>query len=159
MIRRSPLKRSTKPIPKKRLKPKREPMEDPYAFPRPADVKKEPVIIRYAKDGSGREQINLLTKQGMDLYIERKKQMWLRQSKKCCLFGYFSQCAGALREGRVAFEQTVFEHEAGRTAGKRDDRIEKMVDGKLKRINGASCGFCNLAKGSRRINYNDGLQS
>lgn len=147
-LKRTPLKRSTKPIPKKCVKPKREkPVELPE-FPKPRDIKNEPVAVRVMKDG--REVCNLLTKAGRDEYERRKRAMWERQGKRCCLEGHIEGCPGVLN-----WKDTVFEHEEGRGhgGGHRDDRIE--VDGK--RINGAAHATCNSKKASRRINYNDAI--
>lgn len=75
------------------------------------------------------------TKLGRFVYRNRVLAMLLRQHFRCC------NCGNPLHE-----DEATFEHENGRTAGKRDDRIE--IDGQ--RINGASHGFCNVERGSKR---------
>jgi hypothetical protein len=126
-------------------------------FPKPGQMKKKPEPIKVFSDG--REKVNLNTAEGRAIYLGRKKIMYLRQDKRCCLFGKFTDgftgCAGQLRDGRISFDMSMFEHEEGRTGGKIDDRIEKMVNGKMKWINGVACPFCNSHKGSRKIYYNE----
>ena len=145
-LKRTPLKRSQKPIPKMRVKPKREkPMELPE-FPKPSDIKHEPVTVRVMKDG--REVCNLLTKAGRDEYTRRKRVMWERQKRRCCLEKHIAECPG-----KLTWSDAVFEHEAGRGhgGGTRDDRIE--VDGKPQ--NGVAHPECNLKKASVKIHYNE----
>lgn len=115
-------------------------------FPKPKDVKKQPQAVRTFKDG--REKCNHLTKAGRDEYERRKRAMWERQEKICCLYGHIPGCPGKLN-----WSDTVFEHEDGRGhgGGHVDDRIE--VDGKWQ--NGAAHAWCNSKKASVRINYND----
>lgn len=79
------------------------------------------------------------------MYRSRTLRMLKRQNGQCCLYGHSPMCPGRLRE-----EDASFEHENGRSAGKRDDRIEK--NGRL--INGAAHVICNIWKGSRRVRYN-----
>jgi hypothetical protein len=95
----------------------------------------------------GREVCNLLTKDGRDEYDKRKRIMWKRQKKRCCLFGFIDGCSGDL-----PWSDAMFEHESGRgmSGGHREDRIE--IDGKW--VNGVAHARCNSLKGSRRIYYN-----
>ena len=97
----------------------------------------------------GREVCDLLTTTGRDEYESRKRKMWLRQKKRCCLERRVFGCPGVLRWG-----DAVFEHQDGRgmSGGHRDDRIEK--DGKP--YNGVAHAACNSLKGSRRIEYHEG---
>jgi hypothetical protein len=64
--------------------------------------------------------------------------------------GHYTKCPGSLLGHRATFD-----HEDGRGSGggKRDDRIIK--DGRY--YNGAAHLACNLWKGSRRIDYNNGI--
>lgn len=94
-------------------------------FPKP------PILIRR----DGKEICNLKTSLGRASYRGRIDRMVIRQEYLCC------NC----REPLV-MKHATFEHENGRGAGKRDDRIE--VDGKP--INGASHGICNVLRGSKR---------
>jgi hypothetical protein len=57
--------------------------------------------------------------------------------------------------GKLAENEATFEHERGRGAGKRDDRIE-LPGGTW--INGAAHALCNEWKGSRYIDYNRSFQ-
>ena len=120
------------------------------AFPKPKDVKKPKPAIRIFADG--REVCDLTTKAGSDEYHRRKWEMRTRQNNRCCLEGHVEGCSGFL-----AKVDTTFEHEDGRTGGKRDDRIERLnpKTGKMEWINGAAHFWCNTRKGSRRVNYND----
>lgn len=115
-------------------------------FPKPSQIKKQPVAVRIMKDG--REIVNLLCKAGRDEYEHRKDQMFERQKGICCLYGHIEGCPGRLRRS-----DAVFEHEAGRGhgGGHRDDRIE--VNGKPQ--NGVAHPICNSKKSSQRIKYND----
>jgi hypothetical protein len=128
MPRYSSLKRSTKPI---RAKKKRSSIRDDG----------EPVRVLW----DGREVCNDLTAAGRREYRTRTLEMRLRQRSICCMYRYCPTCPGYLPEG-----EATFEHEMGRTAGHRDDRIE--VDGKW--INGAAHSLCNQWKGSRKMPYN-----
>jgi hypothetical protein len=96
----------------------------------------------------GREIIDIKKPAGMAEYLRRKRVMWERQGKRCCLEGHIAGCKGA-----IAFEESVFEHEHGRglSGSHRDDRVE--IRGKWQ--NGAACVSCNTLKGSVRIAYND----
>ena len=114
------------------------------AFPKPSQIKKQSEAVKVFRDG--REKCNLLCKAGRDEYERRKDVMHKRQKGICCLYGHVSICPGPLRRSDAAFE-----HEAGRTSGHRDDRIE--VNGKPQ--NGVAHPECNSFKGSRRISYND----
>ena len=112
------------------------------AFPKPKDIKKKPDAVRIMKDG--REICRLNIKAGMDEYVRRKRVMWERQDKRCCLEGLVPCCPGRLNWG-----EATFEHSDGRGhgGGHRDDRIE--VDGKPQ--NGVSHPQCNIAKSSVRL--------
>ncbi len=96
----------------------------------------------------GREVCNLLTKAGRDEYQRRKRAMWERQKRRCCLEKMVRGCPGRLR-----WPDAVFEHQDGRgmDGGRRDDRTEK--DGKP--LNGVAHPICNGLKGSRRVNYHE----
>lgn len=113
-------------------------MYEGLAFPKPADIRTEPVAVRVYDDG--REVCNLLCKAGKAIYEQRIAEMWYRQSGKCCI------CGNPLNLFRATFE-----HQDGRGmgGGHRDDRIEK--DGNP--YNGAAHWWCNGEKGSRRIVY------
>ena len=117
------------------------------AFPKPSQVKKKPEAVRVYRDG--REVCNLNCKAGMDEYINRKRKMWERDNKRCCLESLIPTCPGKLR-----WDEATFEHDEGRghDGGHRDDRIEKPnpETGKMEPINGVSHPQCNIAKGSRR---------
>lgn len=90
------------------------------------------------------------TASGQREYKLRVEQMAERQNHICCLYGHAPCCPGSL----IGYRAT-FEHENGRGGGKRDDRIE-LPDGTW--VNGAAHMECNGWKGSRRIDYNSGLQ-
>ena len=146
--------RNQKPIPKKRIKPRRKVNPLDAIFPNENDVKKEPVVVRVFKDG--REACNQLTKAGRDEYQRRIRLMWERQGKRCCLEGRIEGCPG-----KLALAEATFEHQDGRGmgAGHRDDRTERVNQktGKLEPYNGAAHFWCNSRKGSVKINYNEGL--
>jgi len=118
------------------------------AFPKPGQIKKPKPAVRIFRDG--REWCNMNTKAGRDEYDRRRRVMWERQNKRCCLEGIAPDCPG-----RLSWEYATFEHENGRGhgGGKRDDRIE--IEGKW--INGVSHPQCNVWKASRRYNYNSDL--
>lgn len=86
-------------------------------------------------------------KEGVAEYKRRIRAMWIRQKAICCLLGFCPVCPGSIRDG-----EATFEHEHGRGAGKRDDRIYR--DGRW--LNGAAHWQCNQWKGSRHIDYNAG---
>ena len=100
----------------------------------------------------GREVCNLLTKEGRDEYQRRKRVMWERQGRRCCLEGWVAGCPG-----RLKLADAVFEHQAGRGMGgaKRDDRIWKRdaKTGKMVPVNGVAHAWCNSVKGSRKMEY------
>lgn len=112
---------------------------------------KMPWGVRYE---DGREVCNLLTKAGGDEYARRKRLMWLRQGKRCCLEGWIKGCPG-----KLAWAEAVFEHQDGRgmNAGHRDDRTQRPnpVTGKMEAYNGVAHPVCNMRKGSERMNYQD----
>jgi hypothetical protein len=115
-------------------------------YPKPSQIKKPPrPAVRIFADG---REVCTDTPQGWVEYVKRKKEMWIRQGKICCLAGICPTCPGKLN-----WADTSFDHEAGRGAGgsKRDDRIE--VDGK--KINGCCHHWCNAWKASRVIHYNE----
>jgi hypothetical protein len=70
--------------------------------------------------------------------------MAFRQDFICCI------CKDPQK--RMKPDEATFEHEDLRGLGgsRRDDRIEKVVNGQLICINGAAHGWCNAKKGSRR---------
>ena len=119
---------------------------------RPGEMKKEQPTVKVFLDG--REICNQLTKAGRDEYERRKFAMRDRQGKVCCLKGIIPTCPGFLAKA-----DTTFEHENGRGGGKQDDRIERpnSITGKMEPINGAAHAVCNVAKGSRRFNYNEAI--
>src|ERR1700677_4595297 len=111
------------------------------AFPKPGQIKKPVAAVRIFADG---REVCTDTPAGWEEYRSRKRKMWERQNKICCLVNHCPTCTGRMR-----WADTTFEHEAGRGAGgsKRDDRIE--VNGK--RVNGAAHHWCNAWKMSRNI--------
>ncbi len=111
-------------IPRKRSKPRRKRPELFHEFRE---------YVKVMPDG--REICNLETKQGKDVYKSRILAMLRRQERKCC------NCRLPLE-----WNESTFEHENGRGAGKQDDRI--MANGN--RINGASHKLCNQQRGSKR---------
>lgn len=142
-LKRSSLKRSQKPIPKKRVKPKREkPMELP-AFPRPEDIKKEPVTVRVMKDG--REVCNMLTAAGRAEYERRKRFVWEQQTFRSIGIDqpghYCSICKLILH-----WKDTTADHIKPRKSGgsERDDRVENLA---------AAHWICNTQRGSKRSGY------
>ena len=95
----------------------------------------------------GREILDLKTTAGATEYQRRKLEMWERQGKRCAL-QITDICKQ--RQGRWPKDETQFDHENGRGGGKQDDRI--LVNGVPQ--NAAVCGWCNTAKGSRKMAYN-----
>jgi Recombination endonuclease VII len=95
----------------------------------------------------GREILDLKTTAGATEYQRRKLEMWERQGKRCAL-QITDICKQ--RQGRWPKDETQFDHEHGRGGGKQDDRI--LVNGVPQ--NAAVCGWCNSAKGSRKMAYN-----
>lgn len=95
----------------------------------------------------GREICNPATPEGRAEYFWRKLLMLIRQEGFCC------NCPYLLR-----IEDMTFEHENGRGAAKRDDRIALMDDdGRfLRHINGVSHADCNQRRGSRRTEIEHG---
>ena len=120
------------------------------AFPKPKDKPKlltEPFKVM----PDGREICYVVgtvaqSLKGRAEYRKRVSAMWERQKGVCCLYGWLDCCPGEL-----SFSEATFEHENGRSGGRRDDRIS-LPNGDW--INGAAHGLCNSAKGSRRIPYN-----
>jgi hypothetical protein len=115
------------------------------------DARKEPLPEAFKTCADGREICYTIgwvrqSLAGRNEYRRRINAMLERQKGFCCLHGYAPDCPGFLAE-----EDATFEHENGRSGGRRDDRIE--VSGKW--INGAAHLICNHWKGSRRINYNE----
>lgn len=117
-----------------------------YCQLRPVSKKwaEKPAVIVYP---DGREQCNLVKREGLNLYNQRIAKMVKRKHGRCCLEGICPVCPG-----RLSLIEATFEHEDGRTSGHRDDRIE-LPDGTW--INGAAHRRCNQWKGSRYIPYND----
>ncbi len=110
---------------------------------------KKPAVQVYR---CGRECCDLLTKAGRDEYARRKRAMWMRQGKRCCLEGWVEGCPG-----KLTLADAVFEHQDGRGmgGGHRDDRIQKNdpKTGQMKPYNGVAHPYCNLVKMSQRIDY------
>jgi len=133
----------------KRKPPRKKIERIPLALRRPGEVKKERPAIKVMKDG--REICDLTTKAGADEYHNRKWKMRTRQGDRCCLEKVIPECPGFLPKC-----DTSFEHELGRTGGKRDDRIERPnpKTGEMEWINGAAHFWCNSRKGSKKIIYN-----
>jgi len=120
------------------------------AYPKPKDApKREKPAIHIMPDG--REICARGTdsrgQAGQAEYKRRVKLMWERQEGICCLYGFLEEC-----HGKLDLRDATFEHEHGRTSGKRDDRIV-LPDGRW--INGAAHSTCNFLKGSRKIPYNE----
>jgi hypothetical protein len=118
------------------------------AFPKPSQIKVAPVAFRtFAGD---REVCNLTCKAGRDEYERRKRVMWERQGKTCCICGL-----------KLRWAEAQFEHQEGRgfNGGHRDDRIWKLnVDtGKMEPYNGVAHPMCNSRKGSQRTAYIDAI--
>ena len=82
----------------------------------------------------GKQILNLNTKRGLDTYLERTHEMRARQNNMCPWCGLF-----------MRKDDTTFDHQRGRGAGKRDDRI--VIDGKP--FNNALHYKCNGEKGSQ----------
>lgn len=124
------------------------------AFPKPKDMPRTPhPAFKVMPDG--REicfTVGRVTQsvRGRKEYRRRTLAMLERQGGRCCLEGYAPMCPGKLNP-----EEATFEHEHGRGAGKRDDRIVRSTG---KWINGAAHATCNVWKGSRYIDYNRGFQ-
>jgi ribosomal protein L44E len=100
----------------------------------------------------GREICNRRTRAGRAEYKRRIGIMWERQGRMCCLHGHLKACPGKLNRLDATFDHEV---PRGMGGGSQDDRIE--VNGR--RQNGAAHNVCNLAKGSRRIDYNAAYNS
>jgi recombinational DNA repair ATPase RecF len=113
-------------------------------FLKPKDKKKEPKpAVKIYRDG---REVCSTTKAGFELYKSRVREMWERQDKKCGL-QISDECKA--RKGRLLISEAQFEHSAGRglSGAHRDDRILKNG----KPYNMAVCSFCNLKKGSIRL--------
>lgn len=102
---------------------------------------------------NGREVCQLTSKLGRDAYINRKRVMWERQGRICCLYGFIPEC---LRD--LYWKDAAFAHEVpcGQGGGSRDDRVT-LPDGR--RLNGAAHRICNMLQGSRRIGFNDAFNA
>lgn len=85
--------------------------------------------------------LNLETKEGLREYRSRTWEMSDRQKELCAICGYWML-------------RPTFDHEAGRGAGKRDDRI---VDDGGNWINAAVHEHCNCLKGSKRYKWVNGV--
>lgn len=105
----------------------------------PKKKRREP--IDYPEGLGGREICNLKSAEGRRIYWERTYLMEILQSFCCAI------CGKWMHRG-----EATFDHEAGRAAGKQDDRIE--VDGKRK--NAALCVACQGLKGSKRYKWQGG---
>lgn len=100
------------------------------AFPKPKDVKKKPVAVRVFRDG--REKINILCKEGRDLYDERKRFAWEKQGRTCSI------CHLPL-----TWKDSTIDHIRPRSVG-RDDRQENVA---------AAHNRCNIARGSQQQGF------
>ena len=103
------------------------------AFPKPKDIKKAPVAVKVYRDG--REKINLLCKEGRDLYEARKRFAWEEQGRTCSIGGE-----------PLRWSDAVVDHKRPRSVG-RDDRQANIA---------AACAWHNSKKGSKQ-NYVEGL--
>lgn len=117
-------------------------------WPKPKDMpKKKPEAVR--KFAGDREVCNLLTKAGRDIYMDRIRQMWERQGRRCYLESLVAECPG-----RLSIREATFDHDEGRGMGGgcQDDRIE-VPDGRggMVPVNGAAHALCNSLKGSVRL--------
>lgn len=136
----------------KRATPRRK--ESPYNFGGQT-VKSKP---KYLDDDGvfrmpdGKERCDLSSKKGRDEYRRRTLEMWARQGKRCAL--QITDICITL-QGRWPQDEIQFDHQHGRGGGKQDDRIlvPDPKTGELKRQSGAVCGWCNNAKGSRKVPY------
>jgi hypothetical protein len=119
--------------------------------PKPSQVRSQPPAIRVKRDGA--EVCNLLTKEGRDEYQRRKRVMWERQGRMCCLYGFVEGCPGKLNWAEASFAHEV---PRGHGSGSRDDRDEvpDPKTGRMKRQNGVAHWRCNSMQGSRRIAFN-----
>jgi hypothetical protein len=110
-----------------------------------AEEQELPAVIKH-----GEKEICTKTDAGREEYWDRTIQMAFRQNWICgCGCGenlYFTE--HPFRETNITFD-----HQNGRGAGKRDDRIEVVIDGKRVWQNAALRYGCNVRKGSRRIPY------
>ena len=95
-----------------------------------------------------REICNPATAEGCAEYKYRTLLMWLRQDSWCC-FHEYDFCPG-----RLALKDATFEHENGRTGGKRDDRI--WLPNERRPLNGAAHLECNSIAGSRKLPIDHG---
>lgn len=114
---------STYRIPKRRIVPRRK--RDLFFKPE----------VEAVQIGEGGKEVCSDTLAGQKEYKRRVELMWRRQHGLCC------NCRLPLE-----LSKATFEHENGRGAGKRDDRLE--VNGKP--TNGASHEICNGERGSKR---------
>ena len=127
-MKRSYIKRSTTPIPKKRLEPRNRDRIQ-LAIPRPGEVKKEIEVEHVFRDG--RTKINQLCKEGRDLYQQRKRDAWEKQGKLCSICHLHLNWA----------DSTVDHIKVrGMGGGSRDDRQENIA---------AAHATCNSARGSK----------
>lgn len=106
------------------------------ACQRPPTRRREPIL--YPEGMDGRQVCDLTTAEGKREYKRRTEVMWERQNALCSI------CQLPMR-----LEEATFEHQDGRGhgGGHRDDRIE--IDGKPH--NSVAHGFCNVEKGSVRL--------
>ena len=105
------------------------------AFPKPKDIKKEPIAVRIFRDG--REVCSQLLKAGRDEYQRRKRVAWEEQKGLCAI------CHKPLRW----IESTV-DHKKPRKMGgsERDDRQDNIA---------AVHPICNTTRGSQRSGFYD----
>lgn len=149
--RKTPLKRSTKPIARSPIKRSTKQGSQLRQSPlkKISDPSRKACPPKYLNDdGSAqifpdKREICTDTPQGRALYTSRIEQMVKRQNYRCCIGGE-----------PMTVDKADFEHETGRGmgGGHRDDRI---ADEDGKPINGAACRAHNSAKGSKRGGYAD----
>lgn len=102
---------------------------------------KYPVVNGVMTYPDGREVCQMNTAAGKREYKERTRKMCIRQ-------GFLDAITGQ----HMHTWEATFDHQAGRTVGKRDDRI--IVDGEW---HNAALGLqSNMQKGSRRYHWQDG---
>jgi hypothetical protein len=105
-------------------------------YPKPGQVKKKPESVRVLKDG--REILNMLTKQGRDEYIRRRRVAWESQTE---VVGKRTIHICSICKQELLWKDATSDHKRSRGmgGGTRDDRQENI---------GAAHFLCNQQKGS-----------